>query len=122
MKVEFHIKGVPVSKDQKALIKKKLFKLKRYLKNEPLIIDIYLRDESSNEKGGVDQAVEISAVFANEQLFIREVDSKLMRAFAYAYRRFEERMRTFHQKRLDQFKKPGGSRLDKVLSFLKIKR
>lgn len=122
MKVEFHIKDIVITSKQKSIIEKKLFKLKRYLKDEPLVIDVYLRDETSAEKGGVDQAVELSAVFNHEKIFIREVDDRLMRAFAFAYKAFERQMERFNKKRIEKSHKVDENRVEKVLRVLKIKK
>jgi len=122
MKVEFHIKDIVITSKQKAIIEKKLFKLKRYLKDEPLIIDVYLKDETSAEKGGVDQAVELSAIFNHEKIFIREVDDRLMRAFAFAYKAFERQVERFNKKNIEKNHKVDENRVEKVLKALKIRK
>lgn len=122
MKVEFHIKDIAITAKQKSIIEKKLFKLKRYLKEEPLIIDCYLRDETSPEKGGTDQAVELSAVFGREKLFVREVDDRLMRAFAFAYKSFERQMTRLHKKKVDQAQEGTEGYMEKALKALRIKK
>ena len=121
MKVEFHIKDVVLTSKQKSLIEKKLFKLKRYLKDEPMTIDVYLKDETSVEKGGVDQAVELSVVFGQEKIFVREVDDRILRAFAYAYRALERNLERFHRKRIE-VSHGHESRLDKILKRVGIRR
>ena len=121
MKIEFHIKGVIVTPYQKSVIEKKLMKLKRYLKDEPMIIDVYLTDESSIEKGGVDQSVELSAVFDNEKIFTKEIDDQLMRAFAFAYRSFERNIQRFHRKRIDRTRKSSTTAIDRLLRRLRIR-
>lgn len=122
MKVQFHVKEVVLTAKQKSLIEKKLFRLKRYLKDEPLIIDVYLRDETGSEKGGVDQSVELSAVFDNEKIFVREVDDRLMRAFAVAYKSFERQLEKFHRKRIDKTHRVKMSHLDLVLRALRLRK
>jgi ribosomal subunit interface protein len=122
MKIEFHIKDIVITAKQKSIIEKKMQKLKRYLKSEPLIIDVYLRDETSPEKGGADQSVELSAVFNHEKIFIREVDDRLMRAFAFAYKAFERQMERTHRKLVEKNQEIGENRVDKVLRALKIKK
>lgn len=122
MKVEFHIKGIVITASQKSLIEKKLMKLKRYLKNEPMTLDVYLRDETSPEKGGVDQAVELSATFNHEKLFVREVDDRLMRAFAFAYKSFERNMSRFHKKQIDKTHEDPERAVSKLLKALRIKK
>lgn len=120
MKVEFHIKDVVITAHQKALMEKKLYKLKRYLKDEPMVVDLYLSDESSEEKGGEDQSVEISVVFQSEKIFVREVDSRLMRAFAFAYRSIERKLQEFHQKRIGNSNKPFRHRFKKIFKVFGI--
>ncbi|MFA7253641.1 MAG: HPF/RaiA family ribosome-associated protein [Patescibacteria group bacterium] len=122
MKVEFHIKDIVISAKQKALIEKKVMKLKRYLKDEPMIIDIYLRDETSPEKGGTDQVVELSAVFGSEKIFVQHVDDRLMRSFAYAYKSFERAMSEFQRKRLDKTQKGSTGKIDRALRRLGIRK
>lgn len=122
MKVEFHIKDIIITASQKSLIEKKLMRLKRYLKNEPMTVDIYLRDETSPEKGGVDQAVELSATFGREKLFVREVDDRLMRAFAFAYKSFERQMQRFHKKEIDKSHEGSEKAVSKILKAMRIKK
>jgi len=122
MKVEFHIKDIIITASQKSLIEKKLMRLKRYLKNEPMTVDIYLRDETSPEKGGVDQAVELSATFNREKLFVREVDDRLMRAFAFAYKSFERQMQRFHKKEIDKSHEGSEKAVSKILKAMRIKK
>jgi len=121
MQVEFHIKDIVITAKQKSLIEKKIFKLKRYIKDEPLIIDVYLRDETSAEKGGVDQSVELSAVFGPEKIFVKEIDDRLMRAFAYAFKKFERNLQEFHDKRIGRSHGKEG-RLDKILKRIGLRR
>jgi len=122
MKVEFHIKDIVITAKQKSLMEKKLQKLKRYLKDEPLMIDCYLRDETSPEKGGTDQAVELSATFGSEKIFVREVDDRLMRAFAFAYKTFERNMSRFHKRRIDKSHEGTEGYVDKALKALRLKK
>lgn len=121
MKIEFHIKEIVLSASQKSLIERKLKKLKRYLKDEPMIIDIYLTDETSAEKGGVDQSVEISGIFGGEKIFVKEIDDRLMRAFAVAYRSFERQLERFHRKRIDKDQKGSKTSVDNLLRKLRIR-
>lgn len=121
MKIEFHTKDVILTSKQKKLMEKKLLKTKKYIPDEPMMVDVILRDESSPEKGGFDQKIEINATFGKEKLFIEETDERLMRAFAFALQRFERKLQHFHKKRIDAHRKPGGLRFEKVLGALKIK-
>ncbi len=105
MKIEFHIKDIIVTDQEKALIEQKLLKLKHYLHDEPMIIDVYITDQSGGlNKGGVDKSVRLSADFKNEQIFVEEIDSITMRAFAYAHKRFEDRLQKYHSKRIGKGK------------------
>jgi ribosomal subunit interface protein len=122
MKVEFHIKNIVITAGQKSLIEKKLTKLKRYQKNEPMMIDVYLKDETSAEKGGVDQVVEISAIFNHEKIFVREVDDRLMRAFAFAYRAFERQLERFHRKKIDKTRNGQEKAIGKFLRAVRIRK
>ena len=122
MKVEMHIKDIVITAKQKSLIEKKLQKLKRYIKDEPMTVDCYLMDETSAEKGGTDQAVELSAVFGKEKIFVREVDDRLMRAFAFAYRSFERQMSRFHKKRIDDSHEGTENYISKALKALRIRK
>ncbi|MCX6808106.1 MAG: HPF/RaiA family ribosome-associated protein [Candidatus Berkelbacteria bacterium] len=120
MKIEFHTKEIVLSARDKSLMERKLRKLKRYLKDEPMLIDVFLRDETSAEKGGVDQAVEISTNFGKEKIFVREVDDRLMRAFAYAYKGIERNLSRFHRKRIKEAQKFDENKLAKILRKLRI--
>ena len=121
MKIEFHTKGVILTSKQKSGMQKKLLKTKKFIPDEPITVDVILQDESSPEKGGIDQAVQISATFGKEKIFIEETDDRLMRAFAFALKRFERKLQHFHKKRIDENKKPGGLRFEKVLGIIKRK-
>lgn len=121
MKIEFHIKDVVLTARDKSLIEKKLLRLKRYLKDEPMTIDVFLRDETSVEKGGVDQAVELSTVINGEKIFIREVDSRLLRSFAFALKKFERNLSKFHEKRIERTH-DGDSRFNRFLKSIRVKR
>jgi ribosomal subunit interface protein len=122
MKIEFHTNNVILTSKQKAEMEKKLFRTKKYIPDEPVMIDVILQDESSSEKGGIDQMVKLSATFGKERIYIEEVDERLMRAFAIALQRFERDLERFHEKRTDKNKKPGGLRWEKVLGIIRLKR
>ncbi len=122
MKVEFHIKDVIISAKQKALIEKKLYKLKRYIKDEPLVIDCYFKDETSAEKGGVDQSVELSATFGSEKIFVKETNDRLMRSFAISLKAMERKLSEFHKKRIDKSHRPKVDQIDRVLRALRLRR
>jgi ribosome-associated translation inhibitor RaiA len=122
MKIEFHIKDVVLTAKQKAIIEKKLLKLKRYTNGDESIIDIYLRDESSPEKGGIDQTIELSTIFLGDKIFIERKDDRLMRGFANAYKAFEDEIVKRHKKKIDQNREAGPDRFGKLLKALKIKK
>lgn len=122
MKIEFHMKDIVITSKQKSLIEKKLLKLKKYDKNNPMIVDVYLRDETGLNKNSVDQAVELSTMYNNEKVFIREVDDSLMRAFAFALKSFERNLRRYHKKAIDRSHEGSESYLRKALKTLKIKK
>jgi len=84
------------------------------------VIDCYFKDESSAEKGGIDQAVELSATFGSEKIFIREVDDRLMRAFGIAHQALERKLQRFHKQRID--KSHSGGIKNYVEGALKIFR
>ena len=86
------------------------------------MIDVILQDESSSEKGGMDQMVKLIATFGKEKIYIEEVDERLMKAFAIALQRFERDLERFHERRTDRSKKPGGLRWEKVLGIIKLKK
>lgn len=102
MVINFHIKEVIIGNKQKDLMEKKLKGLKKFVIEEPTMVDVYLRDETSQEKGGVDQSVEISVVFGKEKIFVKEVDDKLMRAFAYTYKAVERQMIRMHKRVIEK--------------------
>jgi ribosomal subunit interface protein len=122
MKIEFHIKNIVISAKQKSFFEKKLMKLKRYLKDEPMIIDVYFKDETSPEKGGMDQAVELATTFGKEKIFVREVDDRLMRAFAIAYKSLERNLSRFHKKRIDKSHEGTEDYVSRALRALRIKK
>jgi ribosomal subunit interface protein len=119
MKIEIHTDGVILTAKQKAGMEKKLSRMKKFIPDEPLTIDLILKDETSAEKGGIDQKVEINATFGKEKIFVSEVDDRLMRAFVLALKRFERQITRYHRKRIDQIQKTG--RLDKIWKIVRRK-
>ena len=114
MKVNIHVDGVIITSKQKTFLEKKLYRLKRYISDERMVVDLVLKDESSAEKGGIDQKVEISAVLGKEKVFVSETDDRMMRAFAFAIKRFERQLSRFHEKRISKSQKVGGGRFEKL--------
>ena len=101
MKIQFHVGDMIVADKDKDLISKKLLKLKRYLQEEPAIIDVYITDEAGGpNKRGVDKSVKLSVDFKGEKIFVEEVDSVMMRSFAHVFKRFEHQLDLFHDKRI----------------------
>ena len=119
MKVKIHIDGVIITSKQNKLMEKKLMKMKRYLPDDTLNIDLFLKDESSAEKGGIDQKVEISATFGKEKIFISETDDRMMRAFAFAMKRFERQLVRIHDKRISKSQSSGGARFEKLWGIIR---
>jgi ribosomal subunit interface protein len=120
-KINLQTKGVIITAKQKSQMERKISKLKKYLNGEPVTIDAILTDETSPEKGGVDQSVRLNVTFGKEKIFIEEVDERLMRAFAYAYNRLERNLRRYHQRKTERNKETGGLRLEKVWGIIKRK-
>jgi ribosomal subunit interface protein len=122
MEINFHSKDVILTSKQKAYIEKKIAKLKKYFNGqENVVIDVHLNDESSPERGGVDQKVTLSTVLGKEKIFLEEVSDRTMRAFAIAFKRFEREIRKLHEKTVESRKKVGESRLEKVWNKIKRK-
>lgn len=119
MKVNIHVDGVIITSKQKTMMEKKLLKMKRYISDEPMVIDLVLKDESSAEKGGIDQKVEINATFGKEKVFVSETDSRMMRSFAFALKRFERQLSQFHEKRISQTQNGGGGRFEKLWGIIR---
>lgn len=122
MKIEFHTKDVLFTSKQKAQFEKKIAKLKKYIKDETTKIDVFFKDESGAEKGGVDQAVEISTVLHGQKVFVREVDDRLNRAFAYAFKSFERQIGRIHGKLVEKPRKVSREYFDKALKVLRLKK
>lgn len=106
MKINFRAKGVIVTAKQKALMERKIAGLKKYLKDvDPVMVDLTLLDESSPERGGVDQAVHLSVILPEERIFIEEVDDRIMRAFGFALKTLERRLSRRHKRNVDKVKR-----------------
>ena len=120
--VNFQARGVIITAKQKSQIEKKVAKLKKYLNADPVNIDILLTDETSPEKGGMDQTVKLSVTFGKEKIIIEETDDRLMRAFSYAFDRLERNLCRLHQRKVESQKEIGGLRFDKVLGIIKRKK
>lgn len=116
MKVNIHTKGVIITSKQKALMERQVLRLKRYVQDfSPVSVDVTLLDESSPNKGGIDQAVHINAILPNEKIFIEEVDDRLMRAFNFAVKTLERRFKRYAGKKIDK-KRREASRFKSVIN------
>lgn len=120
MKINVHTDGVIITSKQKSLMEKKLARMKKFVTDQTLTLNVNLKDETSAEKGGVDQSVSISASFAKEKIFIKEVDDRLMRAFVLALKRLERQLTRFHKREIDKTKRGGGGRLEKIWKYVKM--
>lgn len=104
-----HAKGVIVTSKQKSLIERKILQLRKYVRDfSPVDVTVSLIDESGPEKGGIDQAVHIRVVLPKEEIFIKEVDDRLMRAFGYAFKSLERRLRRYGNIRRDKENREGS--------------
>lgn len=102
MKINFHTKGVIVTAKQKSHIEKKLQRLNRYVKGvRPVVCNISLVDESGIERNGIDQKVKINFLLPKENIFIEEVDDRILRAFSFAHKALERRLRRYSKKKTD---------------------
>jgi ribosomal subunit interface protein len=122
MKIEFHTNNVALTSGQREEMEKKLLKTKKFIPDEPVMIDVILQDETSSKKGGVDQMVKLIATFGKEKIYIEEVDERLMKAFGVALERFERDVKRYHEKRTYNNRKTGGLRWEKVLGAFKIRK
>ena len=99
MKVNIQTKGIIITSKQKSVMERKLLKLKRYVKDfSPVNCDVKLIDQTGEGKGGVDQAVHINISLPKETIFVEEVDDRIVRAFGFAYKIVERRLRRYNQK------------------------
>jgi len=99
MKVNIQTKGIIITAKQKSVMERKLLRLKRYVKEwSPVNCDLKLIDETGENKGGVDQSVHINVLLPRETIFIKETDDRIMRAFQFAYKILERKLRRYNQK------------------------
>ncbi len=122
MRIDFHVKDVVITSKQKALFEKKLLKLRKYIKDESAVIELYLKDETSPEKGGVDQAVEMITVFEGQKIFAHEVDDRLLRAFANAYKSFKRQIDQIHRQKIEKSHEGADGYITKALRALRLKK
>ncbi len=118
MKVSIKTKGVVLTSKQKSQIEKKVMRLKRFVSQvEPVTVEISFLDENGITKGGKDQKVSINAILPKDKIFIEEVDDRALRAFQYAYKNLERRLRRYSEKRLD-IKRRGKDSLKNMASVV----
>lgn len=118
MKVSVKTKGVVLTSKQKSQIEKQLARLKKFISHiEPVTIEVTFLDLSGPTKGGVDQAVHLNVVLPKETIFIEEVDDRALRAFQFAYKTLERRLRRFADK-LNADKRRQQSRFKAVVNVV----
>lgn len=109
MKVAIQTKGVVITSKQKSQIEKKLRRLERYVKEwSPVNCDVKMMDQTGDNKGGVDQAIHIKISLPKETIFIEEVDDRMMRAFGFAYKILERRLKRYSQKYTNDQRRKGS--------------
>ena len=65
-----------------------------------------------------DQKVQLNVTFGKEKVFVEESDNRLMRAFAYAAKRLEKNLRSWHKKQIEGDQAIGGGRFEKVFGII----
>jgi len=113
MKVNVQTDGIIITSKQEATIEKKIKRLKKYLSEEQAVIDVMISDETGPEKGGIDQTVQIKTTIGKEKIIIEESDDRIMRAFAYAFERFERQLSRYHQRKVESAIGGGKNRVRK---------
>jgi ribosomal subunit interface protein len=109
MKVNIRVRGIIVSAKQKSQMERKLLRIKRYLKDvSPAVIDVLLIDETASERGGIDQCVKIDLILPKEHIHIEEVDDRILRAFVFAHKVLERRVKRYSSKERDIDRRDRG--------------
>lgn len=102
MKVSIKTKGVVLTSKQKSQIEKQILRIKRFIKDiDPVVVEVSFVDQSGPNKGGVDQAVSINTTLPKESIFIEEVDDRAIRAFQFAFKTFERKIRRYADKNIN---------------------
>lgn len=103
MKILFHNQGITPTELEKTEMIEKLSGLEKFVqRDEPVVIDVYLIDESAKQsKNGLDQTVHISALLSGRKVIIEETNINHMQAFLKAYHRFKATLEDRHQKGID---------------------
>ena len=101
MKIQIKTQGVVLTAKQKSQVERQLAKLKKYLNHlqtDPVIVEARFIDQSGPTKGGVDQAVHLQVTLPKDSIYIEEIDDRALRAFQYAYKTLERRLRRYADK------------------------
>lgn len=99
MKVEVKTKGVVLTSKQKSQIEKQINKLKKFVSHiDPVNVEVSFIDQSGPNRGGIDQTVHIHVTMPKENIFIEEIDDRALRAFQFAYKTLERRLRRYSEK------------------------
>ncbi|HOX41154.1 MAG TPA: HPF/RaiA family ribosome-associated protein [bacterium] len=122
MQIQFRAKDVVLTDKNRSYIERRIRKLKHYIHDEPVMVDVYLTDESSKEKGGDDQSVEIAAMIKGKKLFVHETDPEIMVAFAKAYEGFDRKIKEIHARRIDRSQKPRDGRIERLLKRFGLRK
>ncbi|OQB06541.1 MAG: Sigma 54 modulation protein / S30EA ribosomal protein [bacterium ADurb.Bin212] len=102
MKVSIKTKGVVLTSKQKSHIEKQVLRVKRFIRDvDPVVVEVGFTDLSGPNKGGVDQAVSINTTLPKEAIFVEETDDRALRAFQFAFKTFERRIRRYADKNID---------------------
>jgi ribosomal subunit interface protein len=98
MKININVQDIIINSKQKKLMERRLLGMRKFLKNvEPANIELTLMSETGANKNGVNQAVHIRATLPKEEIFVEEVDDNMMRAFNYAAKNLERKIRRYHR-------------------------
>lgn len=118
MKVQVKTKGVVLTSKQKSQIEKQIMRLKRFVNHvEPVTIEVSFVDETGPTRGGIDQTVRINATLPKESIFVEEIDDRPLRAFQYAYKILERRLRRYSDKMVGD-RRRQGSRVKGIINYV----
>lgn len=125
MKINLSVKKeIVLTVKQQKYIQKRLIKLDRFLKHkdQALVVDIKMSDDTGGAKGGVDKNVSITVQIPGEQapLHISDREDKIMRAFNMAIDRVERKLREDHRQ-LVKATRTGG-RFDKLFKIIRRRK
>lgn len=118
MKVQVKTKGVVLTSKQKSQIEKSVLRLKRFVAHiEPVTVEVSFLDQSGPSKGGIDQTVHIHAILPKETIFIEEIDNRALRAFQFAFKILERKLRRYSDK-LNGDKRRQNRRFKSVINVV----